>query len=792
MATVRSAFHVTRLAAIAAVLFTTARQPVDAASFVKMVGSRTRGVSTVANSATTVNAPSNGVAAGDSILVTVHVASLGGTIACSDNVNGAYNTDVVSPAGAGAGIAIASKHNVMALGFGDVISCSYPAFDGASSMSVYEFSGLEPVNPLDGTSQGSSASGFLVSSGLTATTVQANELVFGFVWLPGATQVFTPATSGGNPFEIPYSPPWSSLVAAGTQKPIYRFVNSTRQYEANGTVGPTGGWMAQIATYRLLPDLCATVDCDDGNTCTADTCDPSTGACSHDPEPLGLSCGNPTSGICDSADRCDGAGTCLANNVPDGTQCGEVDSDCQIAPSCLAGLCHDNGVRPEGSACGDPQGNECDAADSCNASGFCLNNRAADGTACGDAASACVNADSCFAGACHDNGFVAAGSACGDASSGECDAADSCDGSGACRDNHVADGTLCGDAGSECTNQDSCVAGSCEDAGFPIAGTACGDSSSGPCDNADSCDGAGSCSPNHVAGGTACNDAEACTNADACDGSGLCAGTRDELCFACIGNVGPIVSPAVVAIPAEPVPLASGLVSVTASFTDAPDQSWTCTIDWGDGSAPDGGVVTAPTETEAGSCTGSHLYTAVGVYPVSISLTDMCGESAGAVYQYAVVYDPSGGFVTGAGWIDSPPGAYTGNPALTGRAHFGFVSAYRKGNSTTPSGRTDFHFSVANFDFSSTTYDWLVISGAKARFRGTGQVNGAGSYGFALTAWDGEAPGGDGTDKFRIKIWDENQGDAVVYDNQIVCPNQGDNADPCTALGAGAIVIQKK
>jgi len=65
MATVRSAFHATRLAAIAAVLFSAARQPVDAASFVKMVGSRTRGVSTVANSATTVNAPSNGVAAGD-------------------------------------------------------------------------------------------------------------------------------------------------------------------------------------------------------------------------------------------------------------------------------------------------------------------------------------------------------------------------------------------------------------------------------------------------------------------------------------------------------------------------------------------------------------------------------------------------------------------------------------------------------------------------------------------------------------------------------------------------------
>jgi hypothetical protein len=234
------------------------------------------------------------------------------------------------------------------------------------------------------------------------------------------------------------------------------------------------------------------------------------------------------------------------------------------------------------------------------------------------------------------------------------------------------------------------------------------------------------------------------------------------------------------------------LVSATATFTDAPGQAWTCTIDWGDGSAPDAGVVGEPTETDPGSCTGVHLYTAVGVYPVALSLTDVCGESAGAVYQFAVVYDPNAGFVTGAGWINSPPGAYMANPALTGRAHFGFVSAYTKGNSTTPSGRTDFHFSVANFDFSSTTYDWLVVSGAKARFRGTGQVNGAGSYGFSLTAWDGQAPGGGGVDEFRIKIWDQSQGDAVVYDNQVGCPSQGDNADPCTGIGGGSIVIHKK
>jgi hypothetical protein len=729
MGSIRSAVWLGRFAKFAAILILA--PAVADASFVKAIGSRTRGPLTVANSSIAAQVPSSGVAAGDSIIVTVQVASLGGAVACSDPVNGAYNTDVVSPSG-GAGIAIASKHNILALSGGTLITCSYPAFDGASSVGAYEFAGLEATNVLDKTAQGSSASGFLISSGLTAPTSQAGELVFGFVWLPDATESFFPATSGGNPFENPYVPPWAQPSAISTQRPMYRFVSTIRQYEANGTIGGSvGGWIAQVATYRLAPDLCTGVNCNDGNACTADSCDPATGTCSHAPEPEGLHCGDPSSSICDSADRCNDSGVCLSNHVDDGAQCSEVDSECQIPDSCLAGLCHDNGVKPAGVACGDPTSTECKAADSCNGGGWCVPNLAPDGTLCGDAGTQCINQDTCTAGACHDNGFVAAGMACGDLSNGQCDAADSCNGSGVC-------------------------------------------------------------GANHAASGTSCNDGEACTNADACDGAGLCAGARDELCFACVGNTAPLVSPAVVASPGEPVALVSGLVSVTASFADAEGQSRTCTIDWGDGSAPDFGVVTEPTETEAGTCTGTHLYTAVGVYAVAVGVTDICGEGAGALYQYAVVYDPSAGFVTGAGWIDSPPGAYTPNPALTGRAHVGFVSAYLKGNATVPSGRTQFNFNVANFTFTSTAYEWLVVSGAKARFRGTGEVNGGGSYGFALTAWDGDAPSGGGVDRFRIKIWDQNQGDAVVYDNQVACPNQGDNANPCTALREGAIVIHKK
>jgi hypothetical protein len=157
-----------------------------------------------------------------------------------------------------------------------------------------------------------------------------------------------------------------------------------------------------------------------------------------------------------------------------------------------------------------------------------------------------------------------------------------------------------------------------------------------------------------------------------------------------------------------------------------------------------------------------------------------------AVFQFVVVYDPSAGFVTGGGWIDSPKGAYTPDPLLTGKANFGFVSKYKKG-ATVPTGQTEFQFKVANLNFHSTSYQWLVIAGAKAKYKGSGTVNGSGDYGFLLTATDGQMNGGGGVDKFRIKIWDKTT-EEVLYDNQLSDPDDGDATD---AIEGGSIVVHK-
>jgi hypothetical protein len=176
----------------------------------------------------------------------------------------------------------------------------------------------------------------------------------------------------------------------------------------------------------------------------------------------------------------------------------------------------------------------------------------------------------------------------------------------------------------------------------------------------------------------------------------------------------------------------------------------------------------------------------VGVHDVCVRGSDGAGNTGLRECSLVAVYDPTAGFAAGAGWIDSQPGAYAADPDLTGKAIFGFTSRYMNGASA-PTGHTEFIFSIADLRFHADTYEWLVIAGARAQYKGSGAINGAGDYGFMLTAIDGKLNGGGGLDKFRIKIWDK-ETDTVVYDNQM---DAGDSENPTTEIGAGQIMIQR-
>ena len=181
----------------------------------------------------------------------------------------------------------------------------------------------------------------------------------------------------------------------------------------------------------------------------------------------------------------------------------------------------------------------------------------------------------------------------------------------------------------------------------------------------------------------------------------------------------------------------------------------------------------------------AHSYSAAGVYTITVTVTDDDGGSDSDSLM-VVVYDPSAGFVTGGGWTNSPAGAYVPDPLLTGKATFGFVSKYQKG-AKIPDGNTEFQFHAAGLNFKSDSYEWLVVSGPKAQFKGKGSLNGTSGYGFLLTATDGQVNGGGGTDKFRIKIWDSSN--TIVYDNMLGAADDLDNAQ---ALASGSIVIHAK
>ena len=165
-----------------------------------------------------------------------------------------------------------------------------------------------------------------------------------------------------------------------------------------------------------------------------------------------------------------------------------------------------------------------------------------------------------------------------------------------------------------------------------------------------------------------------------------------------------------------------------------------------------------------------HNYNAVGIYTVCLTVDNGALASTPSCTM-AVVYDPSGGFVTGGGWINSPLNASYRYMQTAGKATFGFVAKYKKG-ANVPDGNTEFQFNAANLNFSSTSFDWLVVAGQKAQFKATGTINGQGSYKFMITANDGNP------DTFRMQIWD---GDTIVYDN-------GSQQAP----GSGSIVVHAK
>ncbi len=258
----------------------------------------------------------------------------------------------------------------------------------------------------------------------------------------------------------------------------------------------------------------APLDCDDGNVCTADSCDDD--ECEHaanngvpcddgDECTVNTTCwdkkctgGSPLP--CDdgntcTSDSCDPASGCAFEN-DDGAPCDDG-NECTTPDTCWDGKC--SGQAP--AQCDD--GNPC-TTDTCDPLQGCVN-KAANGIGCDDG-NACTEPDTCWDKKCVAGGLV-------DCDDGDVCTTDGCDPQTGCK--HGANnGAKCSD-GDDCTANDTCWDKQCTP-GAPV------DCDDGNVCTTDSCDPASGCQHSH-ANGIGCDDGDACTDPDTC-WDGACSG----------------------------------------------------------------------------------------------------------------------------------------------------------------------------------------------------------------------------------------------------------------------------
>ncbi len=226
-----------------------------------------------------------------------------------------------------------------------------------------------------------------------------------------------------------------------------------------------------------------------------------------------------------------------------------------------------------------------------------------------------------------------------------------------------------------------------------------------------------------------------------------------------VTNDPPVIS--AISGPDQPVMVGSSL-QVTAQIID--NNLTGATIDWGDGFVSDGTI-------DNGTISGVHEYLTAGTFNIALVVVDACGEEDNETLENIMVIDPKSAFVSGAGYFNSPAGAFKPNPEKEGRFIFGFIAKYLP-KYDVPQGHTVFYFRAGHLLFLSQGYDWLMVDGATAEFKGYGVVLKEGRYNFQVKMVDAHF---DSHDKFvkdaiSVKIWNEK---GVLYNNDITPVTRG-------------------
>jgi hypothetical protein len=202
------------------------------------------------------------VTAGNSIIVAASTGIGGGEISCEDSKGNTYTSDVGQTSSNGS-VGICSTHGiapskVLVAGV-DTITVSFPVAHKRMSISANEFSGLAATGTLDQTAARAS-SGTALTSNLTATTSQADEVLFAaFFFFNGSDGAVFTAGSGsctGTPTGTYTLTNPVIGSGASSDRPLateYRVATATGAYAACGTMDVGEPYAAVIATYKVAP-----------------------------------------------------------------------------------------------------------------------------------------------------------------------------------------------------------------------------------------------------------------------------------------------------------------------------------------------------------------------------------------------------------------------------------------------------------------------------------------------------------------------------------------------------------
>jgi len=285
------------------------------------------------------------------------------------------------------------------------------------------------------------------------------------------------------------------------------------------------------------------VNCNDKDACTNDACDPASG-CTYEFNT------NPCNDFdeCNGAEQCDGAGNCAAGtpiDCDDGNPCTDDSCDpsagCQYADtaagtSCADGdACNGDELCAEG-ACAPGTAPDCDDGntctdDSCDSSSGCVTANVASGTDCGDG-DTCNGDETCLDGVC-------TGGTALDCDDDDVCTADTCDAAAGCQNDAIED---CCAEDADCPERGACVEIFCdldanECASSPIADcctedSECDDGSDGTDDACDLTTNTCTNTPKGcLADAALCDDSDACTD-DICGSDGTCSNEAIEGCCA--------------------------------------------------------------------------------------------------------------------------------------------------------------------------------------------------------------------------------------------------------------------